>query len=93
MAFQIEALIHFQQIGILSHYNFLIFDQKYKEDMVLFINNFNHYVHYVLAQKYHTKQRRSGSIQDSVTARNAARNRSQVSLIHLLLAGYDHEFN
>ncbi|PLW46648.1 hypothetical protein PCANC_14365 [Puccinia coronata f. sp. avenae] len=90
-ACRIAALISFQKIGIGGGYNFLNIDQKYKEDMVLFINTYKHYVHHVLAQKYHAKQRRSGSIQDSVTARNAARNRSRLADARLQYAK-EHKF-
>ncbi|KAA1127018.1 hypothetical protein PGTUg99_003187 [Puccinia graminis f. sp. tritici] len=74
-ACRIAALTGFQQIAIAGAYNFLNFDHKYKDDMLLFIRAYNHYVHHVLAQKYHAECKKPGSNQESIKVHKASTNR------------------
>jgi hypothetical protein len=78
-ACRISALISFQQIGIAGGYNFLGYNKEYKDDMLLLIRTYNHYVHHVLAQKYQAECKNPGKYEDTVQMRNASRNRSRVS--------------
>ena len=78
-ACRISALISFQQIAISGGYNFLNFNPKYKDDMLLLIRAYNHYVHHVLAQKYHTECKMVGKNQQAIETHNASRNRTRVS--------------
>ncbi|KAA1079500.1 hypothetical protein PGT21_013504 [Puccinia graminis f. sp. tritici] len=74
----IAALTGFQQIAIAGAYNFLNFDHKYKDDMLLFIRAYNHYVHHVLAQKYHAECKKPGSNQESIKVHKASTNRRRL---------------
>ncbi|KNZ50221.1 hypothetical protein VP01_453g13 [Puccinia sorghi] len=71
---QISALISFEQIDIAGGYNFLNFNPKYKDDMLLFICANNHYVHHVLSQKYQTECNMAGKNKQSIETHNATRN-------------------
>ncbi|KAG0143432.1 hypothetical protein CROQUDRAFT_96295 [Cronartium quercuum f. sp. fusiforme G11] len=77
-ACRIAALTGFQQIAALGGYNFLNFNHTYKDDMLLFIHAYNHYVHHVLAKKYRSECNKAGSTKEVAAARNATRNRSRL---------------
>lgn len=77
VACRMTALILFQKIAVTGD-NFLNFNPQYKDDMLLFINAYNQYIHHVLAQKYHSEMKKPGSIQAMVGSLNASRNLTQV---------------
>ncbi|PLW41764.1 hypothetical protein PCASD_05673 [Puccinia coronata f. sp. avenae] len=54
------------------------YNAEYKDDMLLLIRTYNHYVHHVLAQKYQAECKNPGKYQDTVQMRNASRNRSRL---------------
>ncbi|WAQ89652.1 hypothetical protein PtA15_11A342 [Puccinia triticina] len=67
----------FRQIAMSGAYDFMNFNRKYKDNMVIFIRAYNHYVHHVQLDKFSKENKEPGKHAETVMVKNAARKRSR----------------
>lgn len=70
----IAAINIFRQIAVSGCYDFMNFNCLYKDDLLLLIRAYNHYVHHVMAQKYQAECKQAGKYQESAESKNAQKN-------------------
>jgi hypothetical protein len=79
-ACRISALNTFRQVAGAGGYDFMNFNQAYKDDMVILIRAYNHYVHHISFNKFSAELKQPGKYKETVEAKNTSRNRSRVSI-------------
>ncbi|WAR59686.1 hypothetical protein PtB15_11B326 [Puccinia triticina] len=79
LACRIAALNIFRQIAMSGAYDFMNFNRKYKDNMVIFIRAYNHYVHHVQLDKFSKENKEPGKHAETVMVKNAARKRSRLA--------------
>ncbi|OAV95183.1 hypothetical protein PTTG_10009 [Puccinia triticina 1-1 BBBD Race 1] len=69
----------FRQIAMSGAYDFMNFNRKYKDNMVIFIRAYNHYVHHVQLDKFSKENKEPGKHAETVMVKNAARKQSRLA--------------
>ncbi|KAA1111270.1 hypothetical protein PGTUg99_002766 [Puccinia graminis f. sp. tritici] len=75
-ACRIAALKTFQQVAGAGSYDFMNFNHDYKDNMVRFIDAYNHYVHHVSSKKFQAKIKQPGKYKETVELKTTSRNRA-----------------
>ncbi|EFP86431.2 uncharacterized protein PGTG_12387 [Puccinia graminis f. sp. tritici CRL 75-36-700-3] len=65
-ACRIAALKTFQQVAGAGSYDFMNFNHDYKDNMVRFIDAYNHYVHHVSSKKFQAKIKQPGKYKETL---------------------------
>ncbi|KAA1066043.1 hypothetical protein PGT21_019177 [Puccinia graminis f. sp. tritici] len=77
-ACRIAALNTFRQVAGAGGYDFMNFNHDYKDDMVRFIDAYNHYVHHVSSKKFQAEIKQPGKYKETVELKNTSRNRARL---------------
>lgn len=80
-ACRITALKCFRELLSSGAYNYMNPQPKYVNALPLFIQSYNHYVHFLMTEKFKTKMKAAGQVAKQNTRKVIQKNRERVSML------------